>query len=145
MEHISYFLALGFISGFDTSDQTACAIERMVTLTFNIGMGMDLMPDFNNIEWGTDDYPSYSRYITIRSVSARVSLENVFLGKKLPRPEVGHRNCSGCSKRNLAPVSSSLPWGELGLWSKAEIFRTKYRFPAHFTHACGSGRQRLAL
>lgn len=134
MEHISYFLALGFISGFDTSDQTACAIERMVILTFNIGMGMDLMPDFNNIEWGTDDYPSYSRDITIRLISARVSLENVFLGKQSPRPEVGHRNCSGCFKRNLS-----------GLWSKTEIFRTEYGFPAHFTHACGSGRQRLAL
>lgn len=63
----AYFLALGSVSGFDTSDQISCTIERIVTLALNIG----LTPDFNDVEWGTDDYSSCSRDITIGPVSAQ--------------------------------------------------------------------------
>lgn len=77
-----YFLALGSISGFDTFNQITCTIERIVTLALSIGMG--LTPDFNDVEWRTDDYSSCSRDITIGLVSAQVSLGNEFHGKKKP-------------------------------------------------------------
>lgn len=64
-----HLLALGSVSGFDTSDQISCTIERIVALALSIGMG--LTADFNDVEWGTDDYSSCSRDVTIGPVSAR--------------------------------------------------------------------------
>lgn len=56
-------------------------------------MSMSLTPDFNNVEWGADDYCRYSGDITIGLFSVRVSLGMGFL--KIPSPEVGHwKNCS---------------------------------------------------